>query len=144
MPQQRHPWDPVVLTTLPHILCAIVAPYPYSAIIAASSVAHVAWHAEHEPRTSLFWIDYSLALIWGFYDVAQLGSAGLIINLIAIATNITANRLTIAGIFPYERGHSLWHLLSCILTVYKIDLLTRQKGETWPPRLIDSTTPPAL
>lgn len=141
MPRQRHPWDPVVLTTLPHILCAIAAPYPYSMIIAASAAASVMWHLEHEPMNTFFWLDYGFATIWGFYDIAKLGIPGLTLNFIAIGTNLLANRLAAAGLYPYERGHAFWHLFSCVLSVYKIDLMNRlQKGEAWPPHLTDSKT----
>lgn len=136
MNRQRHPWDPVVLTTLPHILCAVFAPYPYSVIIAASSTASIAWHVEHEPMTLLFWLDYSFAFLWGYYDIIHLGAHGYLLNMIAIATNIYASR----GPFRYERSHSLWHLFSCILTVYKVDLMLRlQKGEVVQP-LLDTST----
>ena len=145
MTLQRHPWDPVLLTTLPHLLCAITAPYPYSAIIAASSISSIMWHSEHEPMNIFFWLDYSFALIWGFCDISQLGVAGLTLNFIAIGTNLLVNRLASAGIYPYERGHALWHLFSCMLTVYKVDLMIRlQKGELRLGDLADSTTPPTL
>ena len=131
----RHPWDPVVLTTLPHVVCGLFAPFPYSAIILASSAASIAWHIEHEPMTALFWIDYSLAFLWGFYDITHLGARGYLLNMIAIATNIYSSRE------PYARNHAIWHLFSCILTVVKIDLMwTAQKGDGLPPLLLNHTT----
>jgi hypothetical protein len=146
MNRQRHPWDPVILTSLPHVLCAIAAPYPYSLILAASVSISLMWHLEHEPmNNTFFWMDYSSSLIVGFYDVATLGIPGLTLNFITIGTNMLVHRLATTGLYPYERGLSFWNLFVCVLTVYKIDLLIRaRKGETWPPRLTDSTTPPTL
>ena len=132
----RHPWDPVILTSLPQIICSIFAPYPYSAIIAASSAASIAWHVEHEPMSLLFWLDYSFAFLWGYYDIIHLGPHGYMLNMIAIGTNIFASRES----FRYEHSHSLWHLFSCILTVVKVDLMWRtKKGEGFPPLVADST-----
>lgn len=83
----------------------------------------------------LFWIDYSFAFLWGYYDIAHLGAHGYLLNIIAIATNIYSSRE------PYARNHALWHLFSCILTVYKVDLMWRvQKGEGLPTLVADSTT----
>lgn len=132
MQRQRHPWDPVVLTSLPYILCAVVAPYPYSVIIAASSITTTVWHIEHEPMSLLFWIDYGFAFIWAYYDIVHLGIRGYILNMISI----TAHILTSRDPFRYERAHSIWHLFTCILAVYKVDLMWRlQKGEVINPLL---------
>jgi hypothetical protein len=115
----RHPWDPVVLTTLPQVICSLMAPYPYSVIIAASSISTTIWHLEHEPMNILFWIDYSCAFVWRFYDIIHLGAHGYLLNMIAIATYIMASKATV----PHERAQALWNLFACILTVYKVDLL---------------------
>lgn len=133
----RHPWDPVVLTTLPQVICGLMAPFPYSAIIAISSITTTAWHVEHEPITLLFWLDYSFAFLWGYYDIVHLGAYGYMLNMIGIATNIMATR----GSFSYERAQALWNLFACILTVIKVDLIIRmKKGEGLPPLLANSTT----
>lgn len=141
MNRQRHPWDPVLLTSLPHVLCAIVAPYPYSLILATSVSTSLMWHMEHEPMNIFFWMDYSSALLVGFYDVAILGISGLILNFIAFGTNVLVHRLATAGSYPYYRGQSFLNLFLCSLTVYKIDRLTRlQKVDSWQPLLTNSTT----
>ena len=133
---QRHPWDPIVLTALPNVICGLVAPFPYSAIILASSATSIAWHLEHEPITTLFWINYSLTFLWSLYDIVQLGGRGYLLNMIAITTHYYSNR------YPYEKYHSLWQLYSCILTVYKIDLMwSTQKVDGLQLLLSNSTTP---
>ena len=133
--------DPVILTTLPHLLalCFVLGKArgsstfaAYAAIITASSLLSVAWHAQHERKTWVFWADYAFAMAWtlmDFYVAATTQPSALSTVAGANATVLVANWLTDhwarQGVLSYVRGHSLWHLFSCVKSLYVAYVLGR-------------------
>jgi len=93
----------LTLTTLPHFIAAWIAHthgHPlYAAIITASTLASVAWHATgSQEGTAKEWTDLILALAWGVADI-WLCPRSIIPNMI------------VAGLRPnMARGY--WNLIS--------------------------------
>jgi hypothetical protein len=120
-------FDPIIVSTLPHLgalyfvynCSGIKMVYPITIFI--STMFSVAWHMHNEPKNWLFWFDYSFAFLWAFEDLlfAPNWKLVLLINGIAIATNHISDRLV-----PYEKAHSVWHLLNVSKSIYVAYLLS--------------------
>ncbi len=142
-PLYRRFWDPVVLTTLPHLVailfvagCDVTAraateriPFPftnYAILIACSTCASVAWHLMHERKTIVFYIDYGLAGLWTMFDMylgftygrVEDGLAIVLLNLFVLFLNKFTDRAA-----NYALAHSFWHLCSvakAVLVAYLV------------------------
>jgi hypothetical protein len=129
-----HPFEfrPLLLicSTLPHLFAVFFSPSPfYSCIVAASTVASIAWHSQEEPNNWLAVVDYSLAGVWFLTDlVYSWGSFWfpfvVLLNLWTAALHRAAEDLVRSSIYPYEISHSAWHLVSSFRAVCVAYLLT--------------------
>jgi hypothetical protein len=110
--------DPVILSTVPHILAIIpplFEPTPlslaYAALITSSTLLSILWHLYKEPSGPLFILDYGIATVWTTFDLA-LGFKNpvvILLNGICIGSNIYLEKYYRGS---YERWHSWWHLLN--------------------------------
>jgi len=139
-PQWRSLSDPIVVSTLPHLLASaavvgsVLSPtchscpwlmVGYAATAAVSSVLSIVWHMSHERRSIVSWLDYAFAALWTAYDIVAAASVCTPTAVVLVAgldaATFTANQATdwLAGrsIVPYETAHSYWHVLSCIKSV---------------------------
>ncbi len=94
----------LVLTTLPHFVAAwIAASYGhsyYAAIVAASTILSVLWHATGSKQTGmLYTADHAVAYLWGAADFWK-WPASLALNAAIVVLHKT---------MP---SHSHWHLVS--------------------------------
>ena len=134
---------PIILTTLPHffsigmVVNSTSLQYPgiyigYCVVIGCSSILSVIWHHHHEPKSILFWLDYTFAGIWTLYDciLASLlkPSYSIILvcmlNIITIIFNQLVDYLAKKELILYETGHSIWHLFSASKSILVAYLLS--------------------
>ena len=115
----------LILTTLPHYLTLFVSPTPwYSWVVFTSSTLSVVWHLADEPATSpLGQLDHILAAVWMLTDVYYLGAANklalaLIPNSLIFITTPLVTYLDQKQIVSYYVGHSIWHILSAIKSIF--------------------------
>ncbi len=113
--------DPIIITTLPHLIAAYIA-WPaapaYAALITASTAASCAWHRHREPgplESVLWYIDYGLATAWFIadcgYAAATATSTHAAIIILLNAVSMVANWcISAAGSSNYNMYHSIWHL----------------------------------
>jgi hypothetical protein len=134
----RSPADPVLLSTAPHLLAlAFIAGCPekpgfpgmylgYSLVVGASSVLSLLWHRQRERKNALFWLDYAFAYLWAAYDAAIAIIAApvpsiitvFLLNGVCFATNMLGDWVARRGLVPYERAHSVWHLVNVTKSVF--------------------------
>lgn len=129
----RRFWDPVILSTTPHIasiyfVMGCSSPdylglyVGYCIVIGISSLLSLIWHTYREPKSIWFWLDYAFAFIWAGYDVvissivASYSIVGIVIllNGVCIITNHLTDWIAKRGICRYEVSHSLWHIINVI------------------------------
>lgn len=120
--------DPVILSTLPHILSIAYisgcigkgAAYDiYAGIICISSSLSIAWHIHREPRNMLFYLDYIFALAWSIGDIVMAPLLqSMLLNLCVLSANLLSDYLAKKGIIPYDIGHSIWHVMSSAKSIY--------------------------
>ncbi len=124
MPMQllRKHTDPIIITTLPHLIAAYIA-WPaapaYAVLITASTAASCAWHRHREPGplvSRLWYIDYGLATAWfiadcGYAVAAAATSTHATIIILLNAISMVANWcISATGSSNYNMYHSIWHL----------------------------------
>ena len=130
----RSPTDPVILSTIPHFLSLLFVTKCklgqimniYAVIILISSLLSLVWHFQKEPKNIFFWLDYGFALVWVFIEfiVAILTAPIYFIltiaffNIIILFTNKFVDFLDYNGFVSYEYGHTTWHLLSCLKSIF--------------------------
>lgn len=103
----------------------------YSIIIGCSSTLSVLWHRNKEPKNILFWLDYGLAGIWTIYDLLMAILLKptyyifviCLLNCIILITNYMVDYLDRTHRIAYVKGHTLWHILSAMKSIYVAYLL---------------------
>jgi hypothetical protein len=144
-PLYRRLWDPVLLTTLPHLLATMFVfdcddfstmlqdggpiPFPYmtySVVIVCSSIASVCWHLHYERTNLFFYVNYGFAGAWTVLDLylgftrtsLETAFAIVLLNLFVFLLNKMTDRAR-----NYAQAHSLWHLCSvckALLVAYMV------------------------
>lgn len=110
--RQRRDWDDlIILTTLFHLFAMSRALPGYSVLVAASTVASVAWHREQETDVLLGLLDYGLAGLWFMVD-ASMSWKTVPLNLAVAALNMMLHD-----------HHAEWHLLSAAKAIVVTHLL---------------------
>jgi len=100
----RHWLDPILVTTYPHVIVAIIASSNlYALMVLTSTAFSILWHRHREPSGFLFVMDYGAASLWGLVNT--------LIDPYTLALNVP---VAIAN--PYI-DHSWWHLLHVIKAV---------------------------
>jgi hypothetical protein len=122
---------PLILTTLPHYIAAIIAgpTWPiYQCIIIASTTLSVAWHATGSPPTSFLGIcDHIAAGIWFVADCYYLYEHLvyiILLNTLSAALNVLATRSNIS----YEYTHSIWHIINAGKSIYVANILAQGRS----------------
>ena len=113
----------LILTTIPHYI-AIYYTYNkniyYSTIIMSSTISSILWHNYHTSKY-LYIIDHSLAVLLSIYEILNNIQNQELIIYITIFTffiNKITDILAYYNILNYKIGHSLFHLISSIKTIY--------------------------
>ena len=115
----------LIFTTIPHLACCLIAPDGmYRAIVFQSTALSVLWHASNLPGNSYLGIlDHAWALLWAVMDLwyakthyAQ--NSVLIWNYYIILLSKLVHELAEKQYVSYTIGHSIWHIVSAIKSLY--------------------------
>ena len=132
----RRLWDPVILSTVPHIasiyfVTGCSSPdylglyVGYCIVIGGSSLLSFIWHTYREPKNIWFCLDYAFAFIWTGYDIVISSIVAsnsivvivILLNGVCIITNHLTDCIAKRGICSYEVSHSLWHIINVIKSI---------------------------
>ena len=122
MKQSRTKFDFIILTTLPHFM-TLYYTYDdllYTAIVTMATLSSLSWHLTHESSQALLYIDYSCALLLGFYETYKSSDKFFIMQLNAglFIINKLMDVVSKYRILKYNKSHCFFHITSCIKTYY--------------------------
>lgn len=114
-------------STLFHLVAAIYAhETSYRVVIVTSTFFSWLWHFiefRHGPSKILGGVDHMIAGAWFIYDIyysIMLGTFWKVfgLNMIVVFMNRGVVWLDNTKIVPYSIGHTVWHYLSAIKSIY--------------------------
>ena len=128
--------DKVVLSTIPHYISLFFIfnndmndnkyYIVYIVTVIISSTLSLYWHILKEPKNIVFYADYLFAVIWTILEIILITIKGdfsdiiavIFLNKLVFITNQLVNYLSKKDIIIYEKGHSIWHILSSLKCIY--------------------------
>ena len=125
MKRHRCLHDFIILSTLPHVLTIYytINDWVYTVILMVATLSSVVWHKSHESSRLLLYIDYTCACLLAAYEIYK--SRGeeekleiIQINMGLFLFNKTMDLLSKYRILKYNRGHCIYHIVSCYKTYY--------------------------
>lgn len=114
----------LILSTIPHFytLHYITNDKIYFTIVLFSSSFSILWHYLCEPKNFIFFIDYTLGLLWTLYEIYKFRNEYILqvifMNLFVLFTNILTDEISKKKILEYKYSHSIFHIVSSIKTIY--------------------------
>lgn len=122
MKQHRCLTDFIILTTIPHIftLSYTMHDFCYTAIMSMTTLSSIWWHQTHETSKKLLILDYSFAGLLCGYELYQSTDKLYVLqlNLGILVINKFMDILSKYSILKYNKGHCIYHVLSCYKTYY--------------------------
>lgn len=125
MKRHRCLHDFIILSTLPHVLTIYytINDWVYTVLLIAATLSSVVWHKSHEISRLLLYIDYTCACLLTAYEIYK--SRGeeekkeiIQINMGLFLLNKTMDLFSKYRILKYNRGHCIYHMVSCYKTYY--------------------------
>jgi hypothetical protein len=123
MKYKRYLSDTIILSTVPHFLALFYTKDDtyYSSLVILSCLSSILWHETHETSKILFFIDYFFAFSLVYYELKENQNQKMLvlsINFLTLFSNKFADLLSYFGILKYNKGHSVYHLISSWKTIY--------------------------
>lgn len=133
---RRVPWDPIILTTLPHfaaawmvIDCQDAWLVTYGIVMFVSSCLSVLWHMSGESTGILLQLDYLFALFWTVGDISQalrwLSPEQVADVVLATIGTLILNKLA-DRVQAYHLAHSMWHLVNVAKSVFVASMIAQE------------------
>jgi hypothetical protein len=141
---QRRVTEPIILSIFPHYIPFIFTVnragfqtaeqliyLTYSAVIVISTTFSIAWHRNREQKDCVYYCDYALALLWttleimiaSFISDKRVLIAVIFSNMIVFIMNYSIDHLARRNVINYDRGHTIWHIISsikCIIVAWAL------------------------